>query len=228
MNKKIRGVILLSGGLDSAANLALAIEGGHSVAVCLTVNYGQRAYESEHRAARALCSYYGVPHQEVDLRWLGRLGGSALTDVRIDVPEVAEKLLDDVHTTEASARAVWVPNRNGVFIAVAASFAEVLKADAVWVGFNREEAATFPDNSEAFLRAQSEALRFSTNARVVLDSFTVQMDKREIVTRLRSLDTRGQGRRFPREMVWSCYYSGESMCGKCESCERFKRAWQEV
>src|SRR6185437_5552476 len=120
---KVASVILLSGGLDSAANLALCARRDHPVAA-LTLRYGQRAAQREVMAARALCRHYDVPHQVVDLPWLGELGGSSLTDTSTSLPHVSPEELDQLKRTTETARAVWVPNRNGVLIALAAALAE--------------------------------------------------------------------------------------------------------
>lgn len=215
---KTRSVILLSGGLDSSANLAICAERDMPV-LALTVDYGQRAAIPEIEASRRLCAHYGVRHETVDLRWLGALGGSGLTDIRGEVPEVAENRLDDRATTEASAKAVWVPNRNGVLINVAAAWAETLGASRVVVGFNREEAATFPDNTTEFLDQASRALGYSTANGVGVFSYTDAMDKREIVAAARGLPDP-----LPFDLVWSCYHAGPQRCGRCESCRRFERA----
>ncbi len=112
---------------------------------------------------------------------------------------------------------MWVPNRNGVFINVAAAFAEGLEADEVVTGFNAEEAVTFPDNTAEFAAAATAALGYSTANGVRVFSYTQALEKREIV-RL----GRGSGRRF--RCVWSCYHGGEEMCRACESCARLERA----
>jgi 7-cyano-7-deazaguanine synthase len=213
-----RLLVLLSGGLDSAANLSLAVK-RDCVILALTFDYGQRAARREIEAARALSRYYNVPHEVVELRWLGALGGSALTEVGMPVPELAKEQLDDLAITRPTARAVWVPNRNGVFINVAAAYAERLQVEQIVVGFNREEAATFPDNSVEFLAKVTGSLALSTATQVKVISYTSNMDKREIVRVLRELTMR-----FPFELVWSCYYGGSAPCGSCESCRRFQRA----
>lgn len=212
-------VILLSGGLDSAANLALACAHDRPVRLALTANYGQRAAKPELEAAAALCKYYGVEHQQISLPWLGRLGGSALTDFSRQLPMVNPGHLDDVQAGRASARAVWVPNRNGVLIEIAAAHAEALDARVILTGFNREEAATFPDNSRGFMDAISASLQFSTANGVRVQSYTVDWDKREIAQELNRL-----AKPFPWDLVWSCYTEGPHPCFICESCRRFQRA----
>jgi 7-cyano-7-deazaguanine synthase len=217
---KARSVVLLSGGLDSSANLALCADRDEPV-LALTVDYGQRAFEPELRAARSLCEHYGVRHERLDLRWLGRLGGSSLTSHEQDVPEIATNLLDDARATQATAKAVWVPNRNGVLINVAAAYAERLGAARVVVGFNAEEAATFPDNSAEFLRRASDALAYSSgDGAVSVYCYTTDWDKKRIVSELRGMTARP----FPFERLWSCYHGGAKPCGSCESCRRLARA----
>lgn len=214
----MKSVILLSGGLDSSANLALCHAADKPV-LALTADYGQRAFVPEVRAARAMSEYYGVRHEVLDLRWLGALGGSSLTSRAQDVPTLDPSLLDDAVATQASAKAVWVPNRNGVLINVAAAYAERLGARRVVVGFNVEEAATFPDNSAEYLRRASDSLAYSTANGVAVHCYTTEWDKRRIVSELRALAVG-----FPFEHVWSCYHGGEKACGECESCRRLARA----
>lgn len=216
-----KSVVLLSGGLDSAANLALCRELDEPV-LALTVDYGQRAARAEIVAARRLCEHYRVPHETVSIPWLGRLGGSSLTDERACVPSIESAQLDNLAITLQTARCVWVPNRNGVLINIAGAYAERLGAEQVVVGFNREEAATFPDNSGEFLKRATAALALSSANAVRVVSYTTELDKTQIVARVSRL---GPGvPAFPFEQVWSCYQGGERPCGACESCRRFERA----
>jgi len=213
-----KSIILLSGGLDSSANLAFAHYFDEPV-LALTVDYGQKAAKNEILASKKFADYYQVPHRVLEMKWLGEIGGSALTSEKLDIPNVETSKLDDLKTTEASAKQVWVPNRNGLLINVAAAIAEGMSAQQVVVGFNKEEAATFPDNSSQFLGVVTLSLRYSTRSGVKVACYTDMMVKTEIVQALRNLQ-----KPFPFENVWSCYYSGEKMCGKCESCQRFIRA----
>ncbi len=217
-----KSVVLLSGGLDSAANLAFTRHFDEPV-LALTVDYGQRAAAAEIRAAKQLAKHYGVEHQVLELKWLGALGKSALTSDQIDVPKMDPKKLDDLKTATETAKAVWVPNRNGVLINAAAAIAEARGAQAVVVGFNKEEAATFPDNSSQYLGVATLSLKYSTSNGVKVACYTDMLDKTEIVQALKNLESP-----FPFEHVWSCYHDGSKtggkMCGECESCRRFLRA----
>lgn len=211
---------MLSGGLDSAANLALAVE-TDTVLLALHVDYGQRAAAPEWGAAQKIADYYGIKVEKISIPWLGSLGGSSLTDRSREIPELHRSELDTLLKIQETAKSVWVPNRNGVLINIAAAYAERLRAKRVVVGFNREEATTFPDNSEAFLDQATRALFYSTRNGVEVFCYTTQLDKAEICLRLKALSME-----FPHEMIWSCYHAGAEPCGRCESCGRHDRAME--
>jgi 7-cyano-7-deazaguanine synthase in queuosine biosynthesis len=107
--------------------------------------------------------------------------------------------------------------RNGVFLNVAAAFAEALGVREVLTGYNREEAATFPDNSAAFLEAMNQAFSFSTLNGVRASSYTIAWDKPQILQEALRVN-------LPLNLVWSCYEAGPERCWKCESCKRSERA----
>ncbi|GIW71706.1 MAG: 7-cyano-7-deazaguanine synthase [Planctomycetota bacterium] len=210
---------LLSGGLDSTVATALAARTA-PVVRALTIDYGQRAAARELEAARAIAAALGIPHQVVHLPFLGELGRNALTQHSLEVPRTRPEELEGAQAL-ARAERVWVPNRNGVMLAVAAALAEGLGAGCVIMGFNREEAQTFPDNSYEFLLAARAALRYSTRGRVTLQSPTVGMDKAELLE---------AGRRAgaPLAHIWVCYLGEEEHCGQCESCQRLVRALERA
>lgn len=213
-----KAVVLLSGGLDSSVAMALALRDGVKICRAITYDYGQRAAAREVQMAERICAHYGVLHSVVPLPWFRELwsGGALLTESE-ELPQPSFSDLSDHAQSLESARKVWVPNRNGVFLEIAAGMAESRGADSVVVGFNREEASTFPDNSVEYLQALTHALSFSTANGVSVLSPTAGMDKTEIVRA--ALDTG-----FPLELVWSCYEGWDAMCGKCESCMRLRRA----
>ena len=138
-----------------------------------------------------------------------------------EIPKIKSSDLDNPVVTAASAQSVWVPNRNGLFINIAACYADQLGAKVILTGFNQEEAATFPDNSEEFAKAITQSLSFSTQVQARVESLTQSMTKEEIVGAALKLD-------FPFEILWSCYEGGDKMCGVCESCLRSKRAYEKA
>ena len=216
-----KSLVLLSGGLDSSANLAFAHH-FDELSLALTIDYGQRAAKKEIEAAKRIAQFYQVPHRVIEIPWLGELGGSALTDKGRHLPSLTQEDLNQEALTQKSGNQVWVPNRNAVLIQVAAAIAEAQSIAQVVVGFNKEEAETFPDNSSAFLGVVNLGLRFSTKAGVKVACYTDMMIKKEIVQSLRRLPIA-----FPFEMLWSCYDGKSEPCGICESCRRFQRAMND-
>ena len=204
----MKGVAILSGGLDSTVSLAAARE-RMAVLLALTFDYGQRAAKRERAASARIARHYRIPHQVVEIPWLADLTGTALVNRRAALPRN--------EMSERSAKAVWVPNRNGVFIEIAAAHAELMGATRLITGFNREEAETFPDNSPAYVDAVNRALSFSTANGVRVVSFTGDLDKRQIVSLGRRLEA-------PLKHIWPCYEGGRRWCGECESCLRSLRA----
>jgi len=213
-----RAVAVLSSGLDSSLALALALEQGWTVPLALTFDYGQRAAEREVTQAHAIARHFGVPHRVLHLPWFREFGhGGSLLKRNTPLPYPERGDLSDPEYGKQSAKQVWVPNRNGTFLEIAAGFAEDLQAQALIVGFNKEEAQTFPDNSSAYLNAINAALKFSTSTEVQVTSLTALLDKTAIVAEAKRLG-------FPLSLIWSCYECGRKMCRKCESCKRLERA----
>jgi 7-cyano-7-deazaguanine synthase len=212
-----RAVLLLSGGLDSVA-AAYLLRGIAEPVLALTADYGQKSAKQELGAAYAVATDLGVPHRTVFIPFLKEAATGALVDRYATVPEPSIEDLDDADGAGAdSAAAVWVPNRNGVLIAMAATWAESNDVPYVVCGFNREEARTFPDNSKSFLEATNAALALSTGNGVQVIAPTIDMDKIEIA---RAAHEAGA----PLHRCWSCYLGGDQPCGRCESCLRFRRA----
>ncbi len=209
-------VILLSGGLDSAVNLALLAKAGQA-RLALTMSYGQRAQAPELKAAENLARHYGVAWQSVPMQWLGAVNPTSLTRGEQAVPHLEIHELDSMERTTPSMQAVWVANRNGVFLNIAAAYAEALGEKEVVVGFNQEEASTFPDNSAAYMEAINKAFSFSTLSGVRVNSYTVAWDKTRILAEALALE-------LPLHLVWSCYEAGPERCWQCESCRRSERA----
>ncbi|MBC7456905.1 MAG: 7-cyano-7-deazaguanine synthase QueC [Bdellovibrionaceae bacterium] len=211
-----KSIVLLSSGLDSTLNLFLAHKKSQVVQT-LTFNYGQRALAKEVEYSKKLSDYLNISHMVIDLPWLKNIGSSSLNNSQFTVPTGKAVSIADHAVSTQTAKSVWVPNRNGVFLNIAACLAEAAKADQIIAGFNLEEAATFPDNSEAFIEAATKSFEFSTSNHVKVVSYTVKMHKTEIMKT--AVDEK-----VPFNLIWPCYFSYDQWCGECESCLRTKRA----
>ena len=218
MKNKPKAISVLSGGLDST--VATAYYNDKYEIHALTFNYGQRSAEMEIKSAEAVCEKLGIEHSVIDLPWLKKLGKSALTSDE-DVPELKIDELDSKEICDETARKVWVPGRNVVFTAIATSFAEALNAEKIIVGWDLEEAATFPDNSKEFLDAFNNVLEIGTLEGVKIEAPVINMSKTEIVKLGIDIDA-------PMDLSYSCYMGGEEPCGTCESCMRRIRAFRDV
>jgi len=213
----MKSVILLSAGLDSTVAFKHAYD-RCSELLALTFDYGQRAAANEIEHAIQICRKFDVPHEVIELPWIGRFGG-ALTDASA-LPELAEHELDSKASVD-SARRVWVPARNLLFLSIAAGYAENGGYELITVGFDAEEAATFPDNSAEFAKRFNRALEYGTLTHPIIDAPLIDLDKAGIVRLGVAIDA-------PLGMSWSCYESGDLPCGVCESCLRRARAFAEV
>ena len=218
MTNKPKVISVLSGGLDSTVSTAYFNDKYEIHAI--TFNYGQRSARMEIKSSKAICEKLDVEHTVIDLPWLKMLGKSALTS-NLEVPELKANELDNKEICNETARKVWVPGRNIVFTAVATSFAEAEKAKMIIVGWDLEEAVTFPDNSKEFLEAFNKVLEIGTLKGVQIKAPVIDMNKDEIVKLGSDLDA-------PMDLSYSCYMGKEEHCGTCESCMRRKRAFKEA
>ncbi len=208
-------VILLSGGLDSVVSLALAKE-NYDVTCALTFNYGQKAFENEAFASAKIAKYYKINHEVINLDWLAKISTSALNGNNV-IPQISGKELENKELTRKTSNSVWVPNRNALFVNIAACIAESYNLQYVILGANKEEGQTFKDNSEEFVKSINMSLKNSTNNNVQLITPLIKMNKEEIVQT-------GIAKNIPFEYLYSCYSNNEKHCGLCESCARLKRA----
>lgn len=212
--QSLKTIALLSGGLDSVVNFKCALDRGEVVRA-LTFDYGQAAAANEVRAAGDVAGRFGVAHSVISLPWYRDLVANPVMG-RGEVSRHGGRVSGEPGRLLEEA---WIPNRNCVFLAIGAAFAEGLGAGGVVVGFNREEAEVFPDNSTAFLEKVNAALRFSTLSGVEAVCHTSGMAKVEIV-RL------GVETGAPLDLIYSCYRASaeQVMCGRCQSCVRLTAA----
>ena len=217
-SRKDSFVVLLSGGLDSSYNFVCAVSKG-KVLKAITFDYGQKAAQAEIRTSRFLAKKYAVEHEVVELPFFKNLGHSSLTSHQ-SIPKGNAVKIDSYARSLKTAARVWVPNRNGVFLSVAASIAEGIEARSVVVGFNAEEAQTFPDNSAVYLDSMVNSWKFSTQTHVKAKCWSLNMNKTQILKKALRMG-------LDLSWFWPCYESGAKICGTCESCQRFLRAQRQ-
>lgn len=215
-NTTPKAVILLSGGLDSAVSIAAALKEGIHFELALTFNYGQKAFEKEFASSKRLAEFYNIDHKCIKLDWLKEITTTSLVSDE-EIPDIDTTSLDNKTITQESMKNVWIPNRNGLFINIAAAYADSYGYDYIVIGANKEEAATFSDNSEKFIKDTNETLKTSTNHDIKVIAPLINYDKQEIIKKALEL-------KVPLQYINSCYSSVQGHCGKCESCSRLKRA----
>lgn len=205
---KRKSIILLSGGLDSLVCLG-AVKDEYHIELALTFDYGQKSAKQEIEASKKLAEYYGIKHEVIELPFLQAITKTALVDNK-DIPE------NELYT-EYSAKAVWVPNRNGLFLNIAACYADTYNFTHIIFGANKEEAVTFPDNSRKFTEIITSCFEHSTLCNPKVVAPLISMNKNDIVKL--ALD-----KNMPLELTRSCYNDSKINCGKCESCKHLREA----
>ncbi len=211
--KRSRAVVLLSGGMDSCVCAALAVRDHATAAV--HVSYGQRTEDRERRSFEAICDRLEIRDRlMVRNEALRAIGGSALTDPNIVVPES--------HAIGVGVPVTYVPFRNAHFLAVAISWAEVLGAEEIYIGAVEPDSSGYPDCRPEYYRAFNEVVKAGTKEgtiRVVTP--LIAMHKRDIVTL-------GLELKAPFDLTWSCYQREDRACGVCDSCVLRLRAFREA
>ncbi len=215
---KNKAIAVLSGGLDST--VAVAYFKDKYEIHALTFDYGQKSAEMEIKSAKDICEQLNIRHTIIDLPWLKKLGKSALTSDE-EVPELKMNQLDDKLICDETARRVWVPGRNIVFTAIATSFAEAENAKIIIMGWDFEEAITFPDNSKAFLDAFNNVLEIGSLEDIKIEAPVIEMNKSDIVKLGNKINA-------PMNLIYSCYMGEKEHCGVCESCMRRIRAFEDT
>lgn len=203
---KPRAVVLLSGGLDSATVLAMSIEQGYD-AYALSVHYGQR-HSAELAAAARVATKVGAREHRIMGVDLAGIGGSALTDSSIAVPT----------SPVAGIPITYVPARNTLMLSLALGWAEVLGAEAVFIGVNAVDYSGYPDCRPEFIAAFAEAARLGT--RVGIEGAAIRVEAP--LVRLSKADIIRQGHRLGVDfsLTVSCYQADSEgrACGRCDSC----------
>jgi len=215
----LRVIVLLSGGMDSATALAIALRDGFEV-TALSVDYGQR-HRKELEAARRIAAHFGVKDHRIVTLDLTAIGGSALTDRNLRVPE--QRRLEEIGQ---GIPVTYVPARNTILLSYALGLAEATGAKAIYIAANALDNSGYPDCRPEFYRAFQEVARLGTKRGVEGDVIEIRtplisMSKADIVRK-------GEELRVPWALTWSCYQGGEKACGVCDSCQLRLKGFREA
>ncbi len=212
---RLQAVVVLSGGMDSCVSAAIACHEFRSENVgALHISYGQRTESREQRAFNDVCDRLAIARRlMVRNQALGRIGGSALTDDAIAVPEAGLEIGGHIPST-------YVPFRNAHFLSVAVSWAEVVGAEKIYIGAVQQDSSGYPDCRPEYYRAFNEVIRAGTKeGRIQIETPLIAMRKSDIVIRGLELGA-------PLDLTWSCYSREDRACGICESCALRLRAFE--
>jgi 7-cyano-7-deazaguanine synthase len=204
-----KAVCLLSGGMDSAVSAAIAKAEGYDI-IPLTFQYKQR-HIRELESAKKLVRYFGLKGHKIFNIDLKQIGCSALTD-ELKVPE--GKSLEEIR--DGKIPVTYVPARNTIFLSIALAYAEVVGAEAIFIGVNHMDSSGYPDCRPEYLKRFREMANVATKAAVEgrpirIDAPLLEMTKADVVKKGAELSV-------PFELTWSCYQGGKRACGVCDSC----------
>jgi len=214
MSQNHSAVVLLSGGMDSCVCAAIAVhEHGAQNVAAMHVSYGQRTEKRERESFSKICDRLGVATRMlIEDRSLSQIGGSALTDKSIAVPE-AHEIGKEIPIT-------YVPFRNAHLLSAAVSWAEVLGAEKIYIGAVAQDSSGYPDCRPEYYRAFDQLIRVGTKAGgISIATPLIALRKAEIIRRGLDLGA-------PLDLTWSCYTGESEACGVCDSCVLRLRAFE--
>ena len=214
IKKKKTAIVLVSGGMDSALTAAFACKNYEPA--FLHINYGQRTEKRELKAFHDISKFYNVKKKLiVDISYLKNIGGSSLTDKKIKVssPDLKSKKIPTS----------YVPFRNANILAIATSWAEVLKAKKIFIGAVEEDSSGYPDCRKKFFNSYNKMINLGTKPDTKIEIITpiIGFSKKEIV--LKSFKMKS-----PLHLTWSCYKNNDLACGECDSCALRLRGFRQA
>jgi len=213
-NKKNIAVIAVSGGLDSCVTAAIA-EQDYEIAFA-HFNYGQKTEYRELKAFNEIADFYNVDKRLIiDYSHLSKIGGSSLTDKNIEISQ-ADLTSREIPTS-------YVPFRNANILSACVSWAEVLKAETVFIGAVFEDSSGYPDCKPSFFEAFDRMIDLGTKPETSIKIFTpiIRLSKAEIIKK-------GMELKAPIHLTWSCYHNEDKACGVCDSCAFRLRGFQHA
>lgn len=205
----MKAVCLLSGGLDSAVAAAIARSEGYEI-YALTFDYGQR-HSIEVECARRIAEWLDSEHKIFDI-YLNQIGGSALTD-EIEIP--SGKTIDEIRDSK-EIPPTYVPARNTIFLSIALGYAEVIGAEAIFIGAHEVDYSGYPDCRPEYFEEFKKLAKLATKQGVEgnpvrIETPLIELGKTDIIRKGSELEV-------PFQHTWSCYKGDDKACGVCDSC----------
>ncbi len=217
---KEKAIVLFSGGADSTTCLGLALECyGKENVIPLSIVYGQK-HEKEVEAARKILKYYGLNGRELDLTSVFASSCcSLLSHSSQEIPK--ESYARQLEKQPGGLVSTYVPFRNGLFLAAAASIALSLECSCIFYGAHQDDAAgsAYPDCSEAFFNSMNHAVYEGSGKMLQIKAPFISCSKAQVVKE-------GLRLHVPYELTWSCYEGGEHPCGRCGTCIDRQKAFE--
>ncbi len=213
MKKNGKAIVLVSGGMDSALTACIADRDYNLY--FLHVNYGQKTQSRELRAFNDLAAFYKVKGKlVVDISHLKDIGGSSLTDEKVKIARADLKSM--------KIPSSYVPFRNANILSIAVSWAEVIKAERIFIGAVEEDSSGYPDCRKEFFKAYNKMISKGTkpDLKIKVETPIINLSKKEIVIRSMELNS-------PLNLTWSCYKENKIACGTCDSCALRLRGFQQ-
>ena len=216
MANKNLAIVLVSGGMDSLACIEIAKKEATELAF-LHLQYGQNTATKELVCFKKLAEHYNIPGKlqlVVNLESLQKIGGSSLTDKKIEV--------SDYQGDSNEIPSSYVPFRNAHILATAVSWAEIIKADSIFIGANHEDSPGYPDCRPEYYETFNKLIKVGTkDQNVQVHTPIIHLNKTEIL----EIILNGNA---PIQDTWSCYANSEKACGKCDSCLLRQRGFEEA
>lgn len=198
-----KALCIISGGMDSAVAASIAKSEGYEI-VALHFDYGQRTMDKERECFEKIASSLGVVDKFIiDASFIANIGGNALTDKSIEIPKNALQ--------DKELPATYVAFRNGVFLSIAASIAQVKQCEAIYIGLVEVDGSGYPDCKIEFLEAMNKAVNLGTGCELAFRAPLIGLSKDQIVSTAYELGV-------DLANTWSCYENGDIACGECDSC----------
>jgi len=236
-----KAVVLMSGGMDSAVTAAIAKHSGFEI-TALHLNYGQRTQSREKKAFLDLIKHFGISEiLEVDVSYFSQIGSSSLTDRNIPITSNDLRIPNDLNLSENGKRITdnelktqnlklkteipssYVPFRNGNILAIAASWAESIGANAIFIGAMELDYSGYPDCRREFFDAFEKAINLGTKPETKIEIITpiINYTKKDVVNK-------GIELKVPFELTWSCYKDEDFACSVCDSCQLRLKGFKEA